>query len=195
MKRWIYKLYLWLTGWKVDKNTPKEAQRCVMIAAPHTSNWDFPYTMLAFRVMKIPQRYTIKKSWLKFPQGLLFKYLGAVGIDRSRSKDDPQRKSYIDQMVEIIQKHERIAMVITPEGSRQPNDTWKMGFYYTALKAKVPICLGFIDYSKKLLGVGKCLMPTGDIEADMKEIMCFYKDITGKFPENFLLDHRYPCPS
>lgn len=189
----IYKLYLKLTGWTVNLDVPKEADKCVMVAAPHTSNWDFPYTMLAFRVMKIPQRYTIKKSWLDFPQGILFKRLGAVAIDRKRAKEGENRVSYVDQMVEIINAHDKIAMVVTAEGSRAPTEKWKTGFYHTALKAKVPICLGYIDYGKKELGVGKCIHPSGDIAADMKEIMCFYNSVTPRFPENYKQDSRYPC--
>lgn len=187
---WIYKLYLWLTGWTVDTKVPPEAQKCVMVAAPHTSNWDFPYTMLAFRIMGIPQRFTIKKSWINSPLGWYIKFLGAVGIDRQKDANG-EKISYTDQMAAIIQSHDRIAMAITPEGSRSPRSKWKAGFYYTALKAQVPICLGYVDYGRKHIGVGLCFKPSGNLYDDMQILRDFYATIKPKIPEKFKLDEHY----
>ena len=52
-----------ILGWKVDKNLPEEFKRCVLIAAPHTSNWDLLYCLLSFKVLKINYKFTIKKQW------------------------------------------------------------------------------------------------------------------------------------
>lgn len=189
----ISALILRLFGWTIDSHLPDHASRCVMIAAPHTSNWDFLYTLSAFRVMNIPIKFTIKKSWIESPIGWWIKRLGGLAIDRSSNADKGSRGSYIEQMAALIKKESRIAMVITPEGSRSRRTQWKTGFYHTAVTAQVPICLGYCDYKRKVIGVGKCFMPSGNIEMDMKLIMCFYKDVIGKNPNNFALDERYPC--
>ena len=175
----------------MDENVPPESQRCVMIAAPHTSNWDFWYMRLSFFVMNIPMRYTVKKVLTNFPLGLIFKPLGGIGIDRRPKKNTTERRSYTDIMKEIFQNHERIAMIVTPEGTRSFRDKWKTGFYYTAMEANVPITFGYLDYKKKQAGVGGVLYPTGNFEEDMRVITAFYKDIAPKHPKLFSVDKRF----
>ena len=185
-------LLLKMHGWKVDETIPPEAQYCVMIAAPHTSNWDGYFMRLAFFVLDIPLRFTIKDTWTKFPMGLFIRPLGGLGINRSGSAQERGAKSYVDQMKDFFRKHKRIAVVVTPEGSRSRNDKWKTGFYYTAIGAGVPIAFGYLDYEKKVAGVGNVLIhPTGNKEQDLKIMMNFYKDIAPLYPEKFAVDKRY----
>lgn len=187
----IAKFLLSLSGWRIAPDIPPEKERCVMIAAPHTSNWDIWYARLAFFIMEVPVKFTIKQEWTRFPFGLIFKPLGAIGIDRRPRKESGERPSYVKLMTEVFDRYERIAVMITPEGTRSPRKKWKTGFYYVALEAGVPICLGYLDYANKIAGVGPVIHPSGDIEADMHQIMEFYKDIEGKHPELFELDERY----
>lgn len=192
MLRLLALLILKIGGWNVDKQLPKEAYRSVMTAAPHTSNWDFVWTRVAFYVLGIPMRVTIKNDWTKFPYGLLIKPMGGIGVDRSPRKPGEERLSLTDAMADIFNHHDRIAMVVTPEGSRSLRKEWKKGFYYTALKAGVPITFGYLDYSKKIAGVGNVVLyPTGNIEKDMKVVMDFYNTIAPKYPQKFSLDQRY----
>lgn len=191
MGKLIARFLLKIAGWKVNEIVPKEANHCVMIAAPHTTNWDFYYTRLAFYVLDIPMKVAIKDFWMKFPFNLIIKPLGGVGIDRSPKKVGEKRRSMVEAMAEVIQKTNNIAMVIALEGTRKPVKRWRMGFYHTALTANVPITFGYLDYAKKEAGVGGFIQPTGDVEADMKVIINFYKNISGKFPEMFVLDERY----
>lgn len=192
MLRLLALLILKIGGWKVDKQIPKEAYRSVMTAAPHTSNWDFVWTRVAFYVLGIPMRVTIKNDWTKFPYGLLIKPMGGIGVDRSPRKPGEERLSLTDAMADLFNHHDKIAMVVTPEGSRSLRTEWKKGFYYTALKAGVPITFGYLDYSKKIAGVGNVVLyPTGDIQKDMKVVMDFYATIMPKHPKKFSLDQRY----
>lgn len=176
-----------IAGWKVTRTLPSEIRKCVIIALPHTSNWDFIYAMGAFNKMNIKTRFTIKKEWYKFPFKGLMKKLGALPIDRSTNPDG-SRRGTVDAMADLFSKHDNLLLLITPEGTRSRVEKWKTGFYYVALKAKVPIALGFIDYSKKECGIDKLIYPTGDYKADMKLIVDFYKHIRGKHPENFAID-------
>ncbi len=187
----IAQFLLSLSGWRISHDIPPEKERCVMIAAPHTSNWDIWYARLAFFIMEVPVKFTIKQQWTRFPFGLFFKPLGAIGIDRRPRKDSGERPSYVKLMVEIFERYERIAVMVTPEGTRSPRKKWKTGFYYVALEAGVPICLGYLDYANKIAGVGPVIHPSGDIQADMHRIMAFYDGIEGKYPEKFELDERY----
>ena len=191
MGKRLARLIFWLVGWRMNQDIPEETQRCVILASPHTSNWDIFYARLGFYIMNIPLRFTIKREWLRFPFGLFIKPLGGMGIDRRPRKDTGERPSYIDLMAELFGQHDELAMMITPEGTRSKTDKWKTGFYYVAQKANVPICLGYLDYEKKEAGVGGVIYPSGDMEADMKKIMAFYAPIKGKNPDQFAIDHRY----
>ena len=185
----MYGFILRLAGWKLDKNIPKEYSRCVLIGAPHTSNWDFFYTLLSFKALKIPYKFTIKKEWFRFPLNLIMIPLGGIPIDtKSTSKS---HESKVDTMANYFQIKNKLVMAITPEGTRAKREQWKTGFYFVAKKANVPICLAFLDYKNKVAGVGKTIVPSDNIEKDMKEIMSFYKDKTAKFPNKFSVDLRY----
>lgn len=197
MLKAIARLIMWIWGWKVPlAETPPAAQRSVMIAAPHTSNWDFLWTVLGFYVLDIPMRVTIKNDWTKmFVVGWFIKKLGGVGVDRSPKKPGEERLSLTDGMANLFKEYDRLAMVVTPEGTRGLRTEWKKGFYYTALKAGVPITCGYLDYSTKTAGVGNVVVhPTGNIDQDLAPIMAFYNQITPKYPKLFSVDRRYLPP-
>lgn len=187
----IAKLFLKLIGWKVQEVMPKGIDRCVMIASPHTSNWDFPIAKAAFVIMKIPLRFTVKDSLFKFPYNLIFGPLGGIPINRTPKKEGEERPSTVQAMANMFKENDKIAVMVTPEGTRSKRTEWKTGFYHVAKLAGVPIGLGFLDYKNKLAGVGKVIYPSDDMEKDMREIMSFYKNITGKHPEKFSVDTRY----
>ncbi|MEM1119881.1 MAG: 1-acyl-sn-glycerol-3-phosphate acyltransferase, partial [Bacteroidota bacterium] len=160
MGKIIGKFLFNLIGWKLDPNIPEEAKRCVMTAAPHTTNWDGIITRLAFYLLDVPVKIAIKDFWTKFPMGLFIKPLGGLGINRGPKVPNKPRRSQTDQMADFFKTYDDIALVIAPEGSRALRKEWKMGFYYVAKKANVPITFGYLDYEKKLAGVGGPLYPT-----------------------------------
>lgn len=190
---WISKGILRLFGWKVDEqHIPAEAVRCVMIAAPHTSNWDLWYARFAFFVMRIPLKFTIKREWMRFPLNLLIGPMGGIGIDRrSHREGRKEAGSYIAIMANLFRDKNRLALLVTPEGTRSKRSEWKMGFYHVARKANVPICLGYLDYERKVAGVGGPVFLSDDMEADLQKIMAFYQHIPAKYPEKFSTDIRY----
>ncbi|QCR22152.1 1-acyl-sn-glycerol-3-phosphate acyltransferase [Pontibacter sp. SGAir0037] len=168
-----------VSGWKLNGNLTPENRRCVMIAAPHTSNWDFIYARAAFYLMDAPIRFTIKKEFMGFPFGGLLKAMGALPVDRSKNT------KMVDAMIRIFQENkEDMCVMVTPEGTRKYQPRWRRGFYYVAEGAGVPIVLGYLDYAKKEAGIGPTFYPSGDIETDMKFILDFYRTKTAKFPKN-----------
>ncbi|WP_187260848.1 1-acyl-sn-glycerol-3-phosphate acyltransferase [Pontibacter beigongshangensis] len=167
-----------VSGWKLVGNLDPELRRCVMIAAPHTSNWDFIYARAAFYLMDAPIKFTIKKEFMGFPFGGLLRSMGALPVDRSKNT------RMVDSMIRIFKETPGdICVMVTPEGTRKYQPRWRRGFYHVALGAGVPIVLGYLDYSRKEAGVGPAIYPSGDIEADMEKIMAFYRTKKGKFPE------------
>ena len=93
----------------------------------------------------------------------------------------------VTKAVELFDQNESMVIVITPEGTRKLSRQWKKGFYVIAMEAKVPIALAFIDYRRKMGGLGEIFYPTGDYEKDIAYILNFYKDKTARHPELFNL--------
>lgn len=179
-----------LKGWTISHETPEGLERSVVIAAPHTSNWDIIYARGGFLQLKIPLRFAIKSDWIRFPFKGLMRRWGALPIYRNQ-KEGESKKSRVEVMAELYNEHKEIAIMVAPEGSRSLRKQWKTGFYYVALKAKVPIALGYLDYQKKEAGIARLLWPSGDIEKDMREIMTFYASISPRYSNAFSLDERY----
>jgi len=180
-----------LTGWTFKNNMPSDIKQCVMIAAPHTSNWDFLYTRLAFALMDIPVKITTKDSYMRFPFGPIARALGCIGINRRPKKEGEERPSMVQVMVDLFKEHDDFIMLVTPEGTRSFRTKWKTGFYHIAVLANVPVALGYLDYQKKEAGVGKVVYPSGNMRKDMQIIMAFYKNIVPHTPANFSIDLDY----
>jgi 1-acyl-sn-glycerol-3-phosphate acyltransferase len=174
----LSRLFFKASGWHLEGTLTPENRRCVMIAAPHTSNWDFIYARAAFYLMDAPIRFTIKKEFMKFPFGGLLKAMGALPVDRSKNT------KLVDAMIKIMKDTPGdMCVMVTPEGTRKYQPRWRRGFYHVAMGANVPIILGYLDYAKKEAGIGPAFYPTGNIEADMEHIMAFYRTKTAKYPE------------
>jgi len=184
----MFKLIFKLGRWKITHHLPNDIKQCVIVVAPHTSNWDFVYGMGALGFMDLHPRFVIKKEWMRFPFKKLMYSLGALPIDRNAKNKLGEKKGTVDAMAELFTKHENLRLIITPEGTRKRVEKWRTGFYYVALKANVPLVLGFMDYKKRECGIDKIIYPTGNFKADMKQVMDFYKNVNAKNPENFTVD-------
>ncbi|TVR23366.1 MAG: glycerol acyltransferase [Anaerolineaceae bacterium] len=170
---------LWrLSGWRGEGQMP-DVDKFVMIAVPHTSNWDFFHMIpLAIHFKRRPMTL-IKSAVFRWPLiGWLVRRIGGIAVDRSRSSD------FVNQAVEVIAAHERFVLVVAPESTRSRGEYWRSGFYYIALKAGIPIVPGYLDYRRKVGGVGPALYPSGDIEADIAILRRFYAGYGhGKYPD------------
>ncbi|MCB2410866.1 1-acyl-sn-glycerol-3-phosphate acyltransferase [Hymenobacter lucidus] len=172
------RFWFWITGWHLGSTVPPGIPKSMMIAAPHTSNWDFMFARAAFYLMDVDVRFTVKKSWVDIPVlGKLMLALGALPVDRQKNN------SLVDGMVNLFNERDELVILITPEGTRAYQPRWKKGFYFAAMGANVPILLGYLDYKNKEAGVGPAFWPTGDYEKDLEEIKAFYRTKAGRFPE------------
>ena len=185
MLKLLSRFIFWITGWKVVGSVPKEVKKAVIIAAPHTSYWDFLYARAAFFMIGLDVKITVKKEVVSFPViGWMVRQLGAIGIDRSPKKAGmKQKRSMVDAMVDLIEERDKLIMMVTPEGTRKKVSRWKSGFYRVAEQAKVPIILGYLDYEKKHAGIGPLFNPTGKIDKDIAEIQEYYKTKVPKHPD------------
>jgi 1-acyl-sn-glycerol-3-phosphate acyltransferase len=177
----ISKLILGLFGWKVIGNIPSDLRKCVVVVAPHTSNWDFVIGRLAWFQMGLRVKFLIKKEMFFFPLGPIIKWLGGIPVDRSKSA------RMVDYVAGLFEQYDTLFITITPEGTRKLNPHWKKGFYYIAQKANVPIALAVLDYKKKEGGVIKVFMPSGDFEKEFNMVQDFYRGRGARFPEKFNL--------
>lgn len=173
--RTLARAILKLIGWRMVGSVP--GPRCVLIGAPHTSNWDFPLALLAFWSLPIRARWVGKHTLFRPPFGWLMRRLGGIPLNREETTD------FVPTVVEWFEREPELTLVIAPEGTRSLKDHWRSGFYWIAHGAGVPIALGFVDYARREGGVGASFMPTGNVEADMARIRAFYADKTGRHPE------------
>jgi 1-acyl-sn-glycerol-3-phosphate acyltransferase len=172
--------FLRLAGWKVQGSLPSEAQKSVFIAAPHTSNWDLPYTLMVAFTLRLNIYWMGKASIFRFPFGPVMRWLGGIAVDRSKSNN------LVAASAQAIQTAQGpLQLVVPPEGTRSKARYWKTGFYHIAASAQVPIVMAYMDYERKISGLGPVFVPTGDLEADMVRIKAFYAPFKGKNPGQF----------
>jgi 1-acyl-sn-glycerol-3-phosphate acyltransferase len=164
-------------GWDVSGKLPPEVKKCIIVVAPHTSMSDFIIGRFGFWFLRVKVSFLIKKEAFTFWVGWLIRGSGGIPVDRSKGSN------VTNQVVTMIEKSDRIAIVITPEGTREKVTHWKKGFYFLAQTAKIPIALAYIDYGTKKGGIGPVIYPTGDYDADMLKIKEFYRGMQGKHPE------------
>lgn len=178
MKKATGNFILQLFGWKSNYKEEFVVKKGVVVAAPHTSNWDFLFAIATFWKMGIDVKFLIKDSYTKSFFGFFFKSLGAVGVDREKGKN------MVDFAAALINEKD-IIFIVPAEGTRKRVEKWKTGFYHIAKKANVPILLGYLDYKTKTSGINKILTPSNSFENDMQEIQNYYLKYSAKFPENY----------
>lgn len=174
---WIlYKLMGWTKEITVDHPT-----KYIICLAPHTSNWDFVLGQLFAHAEGLKPNFLMKKEWFFWPLGPLFRKWGGIPVYRRK------HTSMTETLTETARQASHLVLCITPEGTRSRNPEWKKGFYFIALGAQIPILLYALDYEHKHIKCTKSLLPTGNLEQEMKEIKHYFKDIKGKYPENFTI--------
>lgn len=168
-------------GWTTEVTIPLP-EKCIFCVAPHTSNFDFLLGELYIRSVGKSAHFLMKKEWFFWPMGILMRALGGIPVERSR------HTSLTDQLAQRAAEADVIRLAVTPEGTRSRVEHWKRGFYFIALKAKLPILLYGIDYKKKKIVCTRQIIPSGDVEADMRIIMDYYRGFTARHPEKFALE-------
>lgn len=165
-------MMLKLTGWEIEGQKPA-ARRFVMIGAPHTSNWDFLLFMAVALQMRTPVFWLGKSSLFKGPMGPVMRYLGGIPVYRER------KTNMVDQAVAAFNCHHRFVLTLAPEGTRSKVSEWKTGFWHIAHNAKIPVIPAYVDFSRKITGVGPAYKLTGDKTLDIANLQAFYAPYRG----------------
>lgn len=162
-----------LAGWKVKGNAPT-VQQYVMVAAPHTSNWDMFWLLIVAFHFRLKVTWIGKESLFKGWRGPIMTWLGGLAIQRTGKLGE------VERIADFIRSNDRAGIIMAPEGTRGQVKKWKTGFYHIAIAANVPIMPTFLDFGKSETGIGPLFLPTGDIDADLPQIQEFYKGMKGK---------------
>jgi 1-acyl-sn-glycerol-3-phosphate acyltransferase len=169
---WLGNTLLRLTRFERVGERP-DVPKCVVTAAPHTSNWDYFYTLLVTFALDIPMAVLIKDDWFFWPIGPFLRWFGGVPVNRKK------HTNLVLEVVRVFNERSTLFLVITPEGTRSEVKYWKSGFYWVAQNAGVPVLPAFIDYAKRRVGFGSVIPVTGDIEADFANIRALYEQEVG----------------
>ena len=180
MKKIIAKLLLFVSGWKVV-GIKKYPKKCIVIAAPHTSNWDFFFGKLYAYVLGIRPKYLVKDELAFFPLNYIIRFNGGIPVDRSSSNN------LVLEISNLISKSNQFILGLSPEGTRSKVLKWRTGFYYIAKTSNIPIVLTFIDFKKKEIGCYKILYDLSDFDFNMQLIEDYYKRFTAKYPDKYNL--------
>ena len=178
VRQLIAQWFLRITGWKFEGTIP-EPRRFVLIAAPHTSNWDFVYMLAMAWSLRARLSWMGKASLFVPPFGWLLRAFGGLPIRRD------ERSKLVEQSAARFAQRDELMLAVPAEGTRRRGATWRSGFYHIARLAHVPIVLGYLDYSRKRGGLGPEVRASGDVRADMDRIRAFYADKIGRHPAQF----------
>lgn len=182
-KKWFGKTYLRLRGWTVVGDIPDDVKKCMIIEAPHTSIEDFIIGKCFFWARDKKVKFLVKKEFFdNFVLRWVLNRTGGIPVDRSRGNN------MVVKTAAVFKQYEELYIVICPEGTRKRVERWKRGFYYISELAKVPVVMGFIDFKTKTCGYGPMFYPSGDFDADWKQIEDFYRGMQGKVKGCFNLE-------
>ncbi|MCX5746794.1 MAG: lysophospholipid acyltransferase family protein [Proteobacteria bacterium] len=191
IKKLVGDTWLRAFGWTIDPTLPPT--KAVVVAAPHTSNWDFPFTLAVTWSLGLDVAWLGKHTLFAPPFGTFFRALGGIPVDRRAAQN------LVAQVSERLRDASELLVIVPPEGTRDGGGRWKTGFYWIAMEAEVPIVLGYLDFARRRGGFGTVLQPTGDLARDGEAIRAFYKDIKGKHPGKFtevsFVEAKVPLPT
>jgi 1-acyl-sn-glycerol-3-phosphate acyltransferase len=177
IRRALARAFLPFAGCAPEGELPT-ARAYVLIAAPHTTNWDLLYFLACAWAFGISPSWMGKRTLFRGPLGPVMRVLGGIPVERARPG------GLVEQMTLAFVRWPDLVLTVPPEGTRSLAPFWKSGFYQIARAANVPIVMGYLDYERRRGGIGPTLVPR-DLRDDMDAIRAFYADKRGKYPERF----------
>jgi 1-acyl-sn-glycerol-3-phosphate acyltransferase len=163
-------------GWRIQ-GAPPDLPKYIVVAAPHTTNWDFLIMVGVVLAVQVPIHWLGKHTIFRKPLGAIFVRLGGIPIDRSKAGN------VVEQLISVFAASDRFVLIIAPEGSRKQVGRWKSGFYHIAKGAHVPLILATLDYTHRIVNIETVVYPTDDAKADAERIMAFYAAVAGRYPQ------------
>ncbi len=179
MKKILGSVILFLFGWKTSYPTEFRIRKMLMLAAPHTSNWDTLFALAAYWKEGLDPKFLIHGNLTKGVTGFFFKKMGAIGVNKN------ENQNLVDYIVKLFDKSSELLLIIAPEGTKYRTEKWRTGFFNIAKQANVPLSLGLLDYANKRAGIGGLMSMTGNFDDDMAYIERFYAEANPRHPERY----------
>ena len=163
--------FLKAMGWDYELVPKDVGDKFVLVAFPHNSNMDAFYGTCYGLVNRFRTYSFIKKEWMFWPMSWLFKAIGTIAVDRSKSSN------VVDMIAQEFAKRKQFRLVIFPEGTRSQVRKIRTGFWHIAKKANVPIVLLFKDSMQKKLQILDAFMAGESLKADLKRMQDLYAKV------------------
>lgn len=179
IRRRIAGAVLRILGWQVEFDG-LPGPRGVIVAYPHTSNWDFPLGLLAIWSIELELKFIGKHTLFRWPLGFFMRRWGGLPIDRR----SPQ--GAINALAQMVRSQPHCWVAIAPEGTRRHTAGWRSGFYHLTRALEVPLGLGVIDYNGRRIILTRFMASpeTADRAGMMRAIAQYYAPYRGLRPEN-----------
>ncbi len=175
--RWVGLWGLRALGWRLGELPPSGVDRGVVVAAPHTSNWDFVFALFGLWAFGIQMSFMGKEQLFRPPLGWLLRSLGGISVDRTAPRGQ------VAEVADLLQSTPGMLLLVPAEGTRRYRASWKSGFYWIALEAGVPVVTTTLDYGQRIVGFGPLVELSGDVGTDMDVMRAIYRGRTGRFPD------------
>ena len=172
----IGKFFLRITGWKLKGNIPNN-DRIILVAGPHTSNWDFLLALAFIFGLNLNVYWIGKHTLFKNGFSKLMRKLGGIPVDRKSPE------LLMNEVSNIVKKQQGVIIAISPEGTRKKVERLKSGFLRIAEATNSQIMLTGIDFESKLIHLGKLFEPSGNTESDLLNVHNYFRQFKGKRPE------------
>jgi len=174
--RWLGRTVLRLGGWRYQVDLP-DTTKFVIAGGPHTSNWDAVWAIAFIMASGLELHFMAKSEAFPAWAGWLVRAVGGISVNRTSPE------GLVEEMVNEFRSREKFVLIMAPEGTRKKVERWKSGFYRIAQAADVPIVLGYLDYPKRIVGIGPTFQTTGAMEADMAAMRAYLEaNITPRHP-------------
>ena len=161
-------------GWRMVGGFP-DIPKAVVIAAPHSSNWDGLLGFGAKFGMGVKLSILGKDALIRIPLlGRILRWQGVIPVDRSAPH------GVVGQAAQAIRDADRMWYANAPEGTRRWVERWKPGFWHIARNAGVPVIPAYFDYANKVIGIGPPFELSDDMHADIARIQRWYKPYKGR---------------
>jgi len=169
-----------LTGWRFAGAAVPDEKKMVIIVAPHTSNWDFPSGIMAMYALGIRGTFLGKDTLFKFPMGILMRWLGGFPVDRF------SKQNVVSQTTSLVERLEKVLIVLSPEGTRSRIEQWRTGFWWIAHSTQSPIIPVAFDFRNKIFHFHPPFRTTGDVEADVKALRALFRSDMAHTPSKYV---------
>ena len=172
------KILMRLSGWRIEGVLP-DVPKIVIAVAPHTTNWDFVIGVMVLWALDIKISFLGKHTLFRGMFGKWMRSIGGIPVERESTH------GVVGEVVQAFANTDRMVLALTPEGTRRLDRGFRKGFIYIAHGAGVPILLAYFDFSRKVIGFGPMLTPSGDADRDLAKILDFYRPVHGKFRKDW----------